>query len=198
MNKLNCALRKVERWSNAVAMTVMVAIMLIVVADVFLRYVFHRPLTWSYDFISLYLMAALFYFVLSVSYESKALVSIDMLYERFSERGKILSQLLTNVSSLGLFALASYASALRAYEEFIFDDVIGGAIPWPTWISAAIVTAGTLLLALRMALEILQAGVRLSQLRRPAALPARDHHHDRDRAGIDAAAILPSHRSDAS
>lgn len=162
MNTLTTALRRLERCSSALAMTVLVAIMLIVVGDVFLRYAFHRPLTWSYDFISLYLMAALFYFALSVSYQAKALVNIDMLYERFSPRGKICAGLLTNLSAIALFMLVSYASAQRAYEEFIYDDVIGGVIPWPTWISAAIVTAGTLLLVLRMALEILQAALALS------------------------------------
>jgi TRAP-type C4-dicarboxylate transport system permease small subunit len=153
-----------ERCSDAAAAMVMVAIMLIVVTDVFLRYAFDRPLTWSYDFISLYLMAALFYFVLSVSHGSKSLVSIDMLYEKFSERGKICSVLFTNLSAIVLFMLVSYASAIRAYDEFTYDDVIGGLIPWPTWISAAIVTAGTLLLVLRMAVEILQAAVELGQL----------------------------------
>lgn len=161
MNTLITALRRLERASSALAMTVMVAIMLIVVSDVFLRYAFHRPLTWSYDFISLYLMAALFYFVLSVSYESKSLVNIDMLYEKFSVRGKICADLFTNLSAIVLFMLVSYASAIRAYEEFTYDDVIGGVIPWPTWISAAIVTAGTLLLVLRMAMEILQAALKL-------------------------------------
>jgi TRAP-type C4-dicarboxylate transport system permease small subunit len=173
VNTLISALRRIERCSNAVAMTVMVAIMLIVVTDVFLRYAFHRPLTWSYDFISLYLMAALFYFVLSVSYGSKSLVSIDMLYEKFSERGKICSVLFTNVSAIVLFMLVSYASAVRAYDEFTYDDVIGGVIPWPTWISAALVTTGTLLLVLRMAVEILQAAVKLGQL--PFPQPIRSN-----------------------
>lgn len=164
MNILTTALHRIERCSNALGMGVMVAIMLIVVLDVFLRYAFHRPLTWSYDFISLYLMAALFYFVLSVAYESKSLVSIDMLHEKFSKRGKILATLLTNVCSLVLFALISFASASRAYEEFVYDDVIGGVIPWPTWISSAIVTTGALLLVLRMVAEVLQAGVDLKKV----------------------------------
>jgi TRAP-type C4-dicarboxylate transport system permease small subunit len=158
---LETVLRRIERWSSAIAMGVMVTIMVVVVADVFLRYAFHRPLAWTYDFISLYLMAGLFYFALSVSYESKSLVSIDMLYERFSERGKTWSRLATNLSAIVLFVLIGYSSGIRAYDEFTFGDVSGGVIPWPSWISAAIVTAGAVLLALRMALEILQAALQL-------------------------------------
>lgn len=169
MKKLEIALRGMERCSNAIAMAVMVVIMLIVVADVFLRYAFHSPLKWNYDFISLYLTAALFYFALSVSYESRSLVSIDILHERLSARGKVCANLAINATSLLLFALIGYASGSRTYEELAFGDVIGGVIPWPTWISSAIVTAGALLLALRMAVEILQAAV---QLKWPAGVPA--------------------------
>lgn len=169
MKILMSVLHQLERLANGLAMGVMVAVMLIVVSDVLLRYAFQRPLTWSYDFISLYLMAALFYCVLSVAYHAKSLVNIDMLYERFTPRGKALADLATNLSAIVLFLLISYASAVRAYEEFTYDDVIGGVIPWPTWISAAIVTAGTLLLVLRMAVEILRAAAVLTT---PSSSPA--------------------------
>ena len=177
MHSLLNALRRIERWASAAAMTVLVAIMLIVVADVFLRYAFHRPLAWTYDFISLYLMAALFYFALPVSYESKSLVSIDMLYERFSPRGKLLANLATNLSAVMVFALIAYASGGRAFEEFIFDDVAGGVIPWPAWVSTAIVAAGALLLALRMTVEILFAMAELGGAKVPPASTAPGHPH---------------------
>jgi TRAP-type C4-dicarboxylate transport system permease small subunit len=153
----------------------MALIMFIVVADVALRYAFNRPLAWAYDFISLYLMAGLFYVVLASSYESRSLVSIDMLYERFSPKGKVLAHLVTNLSSIGFFMLIGYTCAVRAYEELVAQEVVGGVIPWPTWISAATVTVGAVLLVGRMAIEILDAAAQLScrRLIIPEAVP---HH----------------------
>jgi TRAP-type C4-dicarboxylate transport system permease small subunit len=172
---LMTALRRAERWGNGCAVLIMALIMAIVVADVALRYAFNRPLAWAYDFISLYLMAGLFYFVLSSSYESRSLVNIDMLYERFSPKGKVLARLVTNLSSIVFFMLIGYTCALRTYEELMAQEVVGGVIPWPTWISAATVTIGAVLLVARMAIEILDGAAQLSG-RRPIVAETANHH----------------------
>lgn len=175
MEFLLTALRRAERWGNGCAVLIMALIMVIVVADVALRYAFNRPLAWAYDFISLYMMAGLFYFVLSSSYESRSLVNIDMLYERFPPKGKVFAHLVTNLSSIVFFMLIAYTCGLRAYEEFVAQEVVGGVIPWPTWISAATVTVGSVLLVARMAIEILDAFAQLSG-RRPIVVEASPHH----------------------
>lgn len=175
MDTLQTALKRVERWSDAGAYVTMVLIMLIVVADVALRYAFHRPLTWAFDFISLYLMAAVFYFVLSSAYVSRSLVSIDVLYDLFSLRGKAIARLVTNVSSLGFFILVAYASALQAHEALMAKEVVGGLIPWPTWISGAIVTFGAVLLGVRMFADVTIGCLQLlGQL--PIVAQPRIHH----------------------
>ena len=185
MEILLTALRRAERWCNGCAVLIMALIMVIVVADVALRYAFNSPLAWAYDFISLYLMAGLFYFVLSSSYESRSLVNIDMLYERFSAKGKVLAHLVTNLTSIVFFMLIGYSCAVRTYEEFLAQDVVGGVIPWPTWISAATVTIGAVLLVARMAIEILDAAAQLSG-RRPLLADAAPHHFP------EAAAVPPT------
>jgi len=50
------ALHVMEWLWMTVAAVIMFAIMIIVVVDVAARYFFTAPLTWSFDFISLYLM----------------------------------------------------------------------------------------------------------------------------------------------
>ena len=51
----------IERLYRLVAATCLAAIMLIVAADVLLRYLFNAPLSWAFDLISLYLMAGVFF-----------------------------------------------------------------------------------------------------------------------------------------
>ena len=66
------SLAVIERAVTAVAATLSIAIMLIVTCDVALRYLFNSPLTWAYDLISLYLMAAVFFLVLGDAHRAGA------------------------------------------------------------------------------------------------------------------------------
>ena len=63
------------RLSRIVAAAFMFAIMIIVFSDVIMRYAFNKPFSWAYDLISLYLMAGIFFLVLSEAYASNTHVS---------------------------------------------------------------------------------------------------------------------------
>ena len=75
----------------------MFAIMIIVFSDVVMRYAFNRPFSWAYDLISLYLMAGIFFLVLSEAYTSRAHVSVDILQQKFSPAMIRLSEIVTCV-----------------------------------------------------------------------------------------------------
>src|ERR1700754_1410215 len=62
---LNRALSAGERPAALLSAFILFAVMLIVAVDVAMRYVFNSPFAWSHDVISLYLLPALFYIVLS-------------------------------------------------------------------------------------------------------------------------------------
>ena len=55
------AIEVVERFAIRLALVMLFAVMMIVAADVFMRYVFNAPFSWAYDLISLYLMAGAFF-----------------------------------------------------------------------------------------------------------------------------------------
>src|SRR5690625_2465617 len=79
-------LTTLERGLDTIAATVMFATMCIVVVDVFLRYFFNAPLSWSYELISLYLMAVLFFFCLAPGLSAHAHVAVDLLQNKMSPR----------------------------------------------------------------------------------------------------------------
>ena len=68
----------VERVAGVVAAVALAAIMFIATGDVAMRYVFNKPFAWAYDLISLYLMVALFYLVVSGTYAHHAHVAVDI------------------------------------------------------------------------------------------------------------------------
>lgn len=64
-SRVSAAVAKVETLLVGFSAASLVVIMLVVVADVTMRYVVRSPLGWSYDLIGTYLMVCVFFFALS-------------------------------------------------------------------------------------------------------------------------------------
>lgn len=137
-----------------VASFVMFAVMIIVFVDVAARYIFRSPLTWSYDVISLYLMAALFFLSLSDTLQKNHHINVDMLFRHVSPRTRHVLECIGNALSLTVISGICYEGAIRAWESFAAGEVTSGVIPWPTWISAALIPVGAGLLLLRMLFRV--------------------------------------------
>jgi TRAP-type C4-dicarboxylate transport system permease small subunit len=171
IRRLETALAAFERAVTTVAVACLFAIMLIVVADVFMRYVVNRPFTFTYDLVGLYLMAALFYLSLSDTFAIHAHVSVDILVHRFSPTTRRICEIVTCAAAASVFSLISWLGFKRALENFENGDVLAGAIPWPSWASAALVPIGCGLLTLRLLLHLFAHGVSLASGRDLMALP---------------------------
>lgn len=152
---------RLEYGASTAAALALFSIMLIVFADVLLRYLFNSPLSWSYDLISLYLMGAAFFFALSETLRRNHHVSVDILYLRLSLRARQLWKLLGWSLSFALFAGIFVLAVRTSWSRWTGDNVVAGAIPWPTWIPAAIAAAGFLLLLARLALGVLALALAL-------------------------------------
>lgn len=153
MTILNRALAAIERIATWIAAAVMFAIMVIVSADVLMRYVFNSPFGWAYDLISLYLMAAVFFLVLSPAYRQGTHVSVDILQQRLPDRPYRLTEVVTTGASFVVFVLIAHVGWNRAADAYTQADVLAGAIPWPTWPAYALVPFGAGLLAIRLAID---------------------------------------------
>ncbi|MDB5512635.1 MAG: transporter small permease [Enterovirga sp.] len=152
MKILHSVIALVERIATWIAAATMFAIMIIVSADVFMRYVFNSPLGWAYDIISLYLMAAVFFLVLSHAYQAGAHVSVDILQQRLPATPFRITEVITTGASLVVFLVITWVGWRRMTDSFLEGDVVAGAIPWPTWPALALVPFGCGLLALRLAI----------------------------------------------
>jgi TRAP-type C4-dicarboxylate transport system permease small subunit len=148
-------LAAIERALTVIAVVFLFVIMMLVVADVFMRYVVNRPFAFTYDLIGLYLLAGVFFLTLSDALREHAHVGVDILLHRFSPAGRRLSEIVTALVGLFVFILISKVGFDRALDNFQQNDVLAGAIPWPTWISAALVPFGCGVLVLRLALQLI-------------------------------------------
>ena len=150
----------------------MFAIMIIVFSDVIMRYVFNRPFSWAYDLISLYLMAGVFFLVLSEAYARHAHVSVDILQQKFPPRMIRVTEIVTCLVGITVFSLIAWLGLLRAVESFQSSDVMAGAIPWPMWPSIGLVPLGAGLITLRLVLHLFGHILSLATGRDLVALPA--------------------------
>ena len=166
------ALAAVEKVVSTVAAIFMFAIMIIVFSDVVMRYAFNRPFSWAYDLISLYLMAGVFFLILSEAYASHAHVSVDILQQKFSPAMIRLSEIVTCLVGMSVFSLIAWLGLLRTVESFRASDVMAGAIPWPMWPSIGLVPFGAGLITLRLALHCIGHVISLATGRAVIALPA--------------------------
>ncbi|NMF89017.1 TRAP transporter small permease subunit [Aromatoleum petrolei] len=169
--RIDKTLTATERAAALVAVGLMLAIMLVVSADVVMRYLFNSPFAWAYDLIALYLMAGVFYFVLADAHRQHAHVSIDILQERMGPRLRHGADLVTALVGVTLFSLIAYIGIERTWESFNNDEVLAGTIAWPMWLSSIIVPIGSILLVLRLMLQVV---VHLAGLAGRCVLPADD------------------------
>ncbi len=147
-------LEAIEKVTATIAAVLMFAIMIIVSADVVMRYVFNRPFSWTYDLISLYVMAGVFFLSLSNTYAVNGHVAVDILMPRFSILTRRLCMIVSNIVGLAIFIPIGWLGYQRALDNYVSSDVLAGAIPWPTWLSAVLVPIGAGLLSLRLLVHL--------------------------------------------
>ncbi len=158
----NRVLSLIETAFLIIAGVVTGAVMLIVSADVLMRYAMNNPFAWSYDLIGIYLLPVAFFFALPATWRRNAHVAVDIAYLKFGEKLKRLARLiaaLVTAPLLGWIVALSLHDALARYRG---GDVIPGVVLWPTWIPSALVAAGTGVLVMRLALDALALAAALA------------------------------------
>ncbi len=143
----------IETALSRAAAIILFGIMIVVAADVGMRYAFNQPFSWSYDLISLYFVLAVFYFCLSRAFATHAHVGVDILHYYVSSRMRRLFELITCLISAPLFATIAVICWQRAWSAFLGNDVMAGAIAWPSWGFIVLAPIGCGLLTLRLFLN---------------------------------------------
>ena len=141
-----------SRVSN-VGQIVLMAMVLLVIVDVFLRRFFNSPISWTLEIIEVMLVAVVFF---SVAYcgARKAHISIDALVSRFPPKIRNTIDVLTYFLSVVLFAAMTWGAVLTAIDEFDTHRVTG-ILPVPIYPFALVVAFGSLLLALVLLIHLL-------------------------------------------
>lgn len=128
------------------------AIMMVIVVDVVLRYFFSAPLSWSYDLIGMYLVTLVFFLALADTFRRGAHIKVDLFEVLRGTRLLLVAEIIGYCASLLFFALIFHQMAVNGLEAFLANDVVDGAIPWPTWPPYLFGATGVGLLMIRVVL----------------------------------------------
>jgi TRAP-type C4-dicarboxylate transport system permease small subunit len=150
MNRLLGFVKLVELAASTVAGAGLIVIMFVVCMDVAGRYVFNSPLGWSYDLISMYLLALSFFFALSDTLRRGYHINVDIIFNRFHPRTQFFWNMLGWAMSSVLFCLITALLVQRAYIDWVEKNVIVADVDWQVWIGAAIAGVGALLITIRL------------------------------------------------
>lgn len=129
------------------------SLMLVVVADVSLRYLFNAPLTWAHEVISSYLMPGLFFMVASHTLKSGAHVSVDILHNYVGRKTRYVFEAVSCTLATPIFGLAAWVSAQNTWKDLQADAVSSSGMELPTWTISLMLPVGFGMLALRLALH---------------------------------------------
>lgn len=141
----------------------LMAIMLVIVVDVVMRYLFSAPLSWSYDLIGMYLVTLVFFLALADTFRRGGHIKVDLFESLRGNRLFAAAEILCYCTALVFFALILKQMVESGVEGMLAGDVVDGAIPWPTWPPYLMAALGVALLMIR---------VTLNTIRRTAALAA--------------------------
>lgn len=129
-------------------------IMMVIVVDVVMRYMFNAPLSWSFDLISMYLVTLVFFPALADTFSRGGHIKVDMFDAFRRTRFFALFEIVGYLIAIVFFALIFWKMFETGLEAFLEKEVVDGAIPWPTWPPQAFGAVGVGLLIISMVIGI--------------------------------------------
>ena len=156
-------IRACESGARYLGIAATVTIMAIIACDVVLRYAFNAPLAWAYEFIGLYVMAALFFLPLGYVQRCHGNIAVDLFVKLLPPRVRSAFNRLGNVLAAAVFSIACGAFAVKALDAFVSGDEIIGPYIWVTWPIYTIVALGLGLFVLRLLVQVIQSDATLER-----------------------------------
>lgn len=103
-------------WFNMVSSAALVVMMVLTCVDVFLRYIFNRPITGTYDVVSL-LGAILAAFAMPYTMLKKGHVAVEILVQKLSRGKQLFVETLIHLVGIALFLVLVWQAIIFSMES---------------------------------------------------------------------------------
>jgi TRAP-type C4-dicarboxylate transport system permease small subunit len=160
VNALYRGFQALEKWLNGMSAAVLVAMMLLVAANVVGRYVFNHPILGTLEFTEFFMVAAV-YLALSHTQYLKAHINITLVTSLLSPRKNLICNLFTYMIGFLFFALIVWQGTLMSLESYEMEEVTFGTIEILEWPCKLFVPFGSMVISVRFLIDTVQTAMEL-------------------------------------
>ncbi len=147
-------IRTVSRIANGVGMAVLTFMMLVTVADVFLRYAFNKPILGTVELCE-YLMVAVVYLALPLCAVRGGNARVEILTVRFPPKLLAVVDSITCFLSLGILSLMTWQAFLE-FNEMVEANRVSDMLGVPAYPFYLILAIGSLILWTVLLITLIQ------------------------------------------
>lgn len=140
------------KWVSVIAL---IGMMSVVTVDVILRSSIGKPILGAYELVQL-LMVVLIFFALPYTALKDGHVTVDLVYDRFSSRGRAIIDSISNFLSFGIFVLICWQSVVQGMS-LLESKQVTLALKIPVYGFLFIVALGCALLCLVLLARLFQS-----------------------------------------
>ncbi|MFC1915958.1 TRAP transporter small permease subunit [Chloroflexota bacterium] len=128
--------------------------------DVVARYIFNSPVPGVYQLQEM-LLIAMIALPMAFCQQKGKHIRVDIFLSMFKGKARPAFELLTVIIALVLFALATYITAVSAWQSLLAKDYAEGLIRYPLWPAKTLIPIGTGSLCLRLIVDTFIYGSQL-------------------------------------
>ena len=150
---------KIEKVLTAISWIVTIAVTIMIVTDIILRFFFNHPLPATWE-ISEVCMPAIVFMAFAYTLTMDQHVKMSLVKERVPPRVQVAFEVVTNLISAALCCLITYWSWLRFRTSFATGEEILAAIYVPWWPGKLMMPIGMGFLTLRYLMKLVNNLVR--------------------------------------
>jgi TRAP-type C4-dicarboxylate transport system permease small subunit len=154
LTQFDHGLIKIEKGLTVVSWVVTIAVTLMIVTDILLRFFFNRPLPATWE-ISEVCMPAIVFMAFAYTLTLDQHVKMSLVKERVSPRAQMIFEMATNLISFGFCALLTYWSWLRFWTSFVINEEILAPVYVPWWPGKLMMPIGMAFFTLRYFMKFL-------------------------------------------
>ncbi|MFC1864029.1 TRAP transporter large permease subunit, partial [Thermodesulfobacteriota bacterium] len=166
LNKIISILDKVgvfSRWTNIAGLAALFSMVLVTFVDVFMRYIFSRPIKGVLEITEVIMICAIFLAVAS-TYNEKGHVCIDVITEKLKGKAKLILEFITTLISAGVLAIVVWQTLDLTILFFEDHRIHSQLIMIPSGPFAAVITLGCTAVLLLIIRDLLLAIVEAKNL----------------------------------
>jgi TRAP-type C4-dicarboxylate transport system permease small subunit len=142
-----------EVFNNFISSFLLIAIMLLVVANVTGRYLFNSPVHGTME-ITEFVMVAIVYFTFAHTQAIKSHIRVELLLGVLSRKARLIFDLITCVLGLVIFVLITWQGILCFIDSWEILEVTDGYIEFPIYPAKLTIPIGCFIFSLRFIVDI--------------------------------------------